>query len=697
LPADLLAVQQAIAAHKVATAEANASIKPLLDPAPLVAGLAPAIEVGLGQVQAVGADAAAVSKAVLATSDEAAALNSKVRAALADLSSLPGDLHALLFDVKIHLEGQAAFAQALQAVAAKAASASDVVADFGAKLVSAVQTADGQATIQTLRPAAVGQIEALRSQLSSALQAEQARFTGAGAALTIRLDQVLLSVDGRITALRASLESTAKSSEALSVSVGKTGETAAQQYGKAQDALVPAAKALAEPVAASQAKLKNVGTSVSSASQAPQDSLKKITEAVSVCEAKLDSSVAAIAKAVDAFEAEVKAVKDVLAQINTKADKAKASLRALSDNFTPVGTMIGEAVSSIEAIKADIPSMISSAKSSLTAASGELDQAAGLCTSAIEVCTRYMMRAPMLVPARLLFMGVKAMIPGIKSGISAAIGALVKAESGAVKLLDLAISGVKGLTGVLTQIVNRVTAAVAVMEGLITSFQTALASALTAMESVIAKLSAAVDDVPPKIDAFRLRLNAAIEGYLAKAKPKPGAKPVQTQVEGVKDSAFGPVNAKLDGTQGNLGIAIADAKTQVPERAQELSSSLGDMGAQLAGLPELSLQAGESFKSLMQRAKSRLSALNASEAAQSQAAMGRINAFLDASVAQVSKLHAAASARQTAESSDAAGSGGDEKDGDSGVDVGASQREQAQAGVRVETRAAPAKGSSHGR
>ena len=114
----------------------------------------------------------------------------------------------------------------------------------------------------------------------------------------------------------------------------------------------------------------------------------------------LDQAAAGVDRALDGFK---QAIKELIEEI----DNIKAQLAALPERFSAVTDQIDAAQELIEYVRGKIADFVQQADRALVAASAELDQAGTLCDEAITICTRYQMRAPTLMVARTMFMGVK--------------------------------------------------------------------------------------------------------------------------------------------------------------------------------------------------------------------------------------------------------------------------------------------------
>jgi uncharacterized phage infection (PIP) family protein YhgE len=223
---------------------------------------------------------------------------------------------------------------------------------------------------------------------------------------------------------------------------------------------------------------------------------EKVKQPLNIVSESVNNCIDAINQAMNSVREAVEEVLALLAALDPQAEEAKAKLIDLPSYFDIVDEGIETAKSKISDIKAQVPEFVDQALSALDGASSELTAASGLCGDAIKTCTTYMMRAPPLGAARLLFMGVKSSIPAILQAIKTAKTSVTSAGTKADGLLDLALEAVDGIYSVKEQAIEALKVQINTLVGLIESLQSKVQSAVEAVQGLLSKMEAEAEAKP---------------------------------------------------------------------------------------------------------------------------------------------------------------------------------------------------------
>ena len=303
---------------------------------------------------------------------------------------------------------------------------------------------------------------------------------------------------------------------------------------------------LMKPLATARAQVDVVIGKLAEAAASVDAMVAKARVPLDGLDARVDIITEALRGVVEVIRQEVAKVLQLLRELDDEAENAKIALRALPEQFAPVRSAIADAVAMLVGVKNQIPPFVGEANSALSLADNELDQAAALCASAIEICTRYMMKAPGLMLARTLFVGLQAMIPPVKAAIASARTVVATAGTQAAGLMDQAIGLVESLNPLLDQALAQLQVAIDALLALLEQMQMALLQVATAAEAMPPLLQEQVDKACTAAHAVLDKVRAAVDQCLSQLQCEALVQRLRQELSDLLDRTFAPLEAQLE-------------------------------------------------------------------------------------------------------------------------------------------------------
>lgn len=414
-------------------------------------------------------------------------------------------------------------------------------------------------------------------------------------------------------ALQQDLQLLMQKIDAMALSLQQALEDLRIAIGTGHERVDELAVAVTTPMAKARAAIEAVATQVDATGAMVDEVIAGIDSHLDRLQCIVDAVKLAVSDAATAVNTTLTGLRELLVDISAEIDGLIPRLHALPDELNPVYDQVGVAQGVIDDIQGSIPPFIDQADATLVQASAELDQAQALCEDAIATCTRYQMRAPALIAARLLFMGVKSSLPGIRSAITAARSTLRTAGKTASSLLDQADQAVLSVQGVLDQAVEQLRGLLERLVSLLVQLQQSLADTGTKLVEVGKMLDDQVAALNEQADAVvtevRNKVNKAVESMQA----RPTVDRLAAQVRELPPALIAPLQAKLDGAMGQAHDGLNTLIDQLQQPAQALDAALNELlqhvhplqaalDAPLQQLQHLLMQAQADLDELLQQA-----------------------------------------------------------------------------------------------
>ena len=639
LPGQLASATQSLVSDFGAIVSEMATIPGLLNPQPVVSGLTEGLATVVSEMKSLAAKAEGIPKRLLDESvNKVTPLLAEVRNVQTTVVSMPSKLLALVPDVSSALSAQQQHYSELLNIAKQALSVVDLVEGLGAGLNRSIASQADPASLQSQFATAQTQLQSLQASLADRMAQKQVQFDEAsldiGGSLTAALDGLDAGLDEMVAPLRAVVDRAGEVVDSLTAQSG----TCDQLFEDVTTSLGTASDALKKPVETAEGQLDAVSDKVAQVGGQIEALLKKALEPIDLVQNSADQCFQAVFDAQAAVQKEVDGVKSLLAEIDVLAENTKTQLNQVPEHFNLVREQINNAIDQITRIRDTIPSFVAQALAALSAASDELDQASVLCDKAIEVCTRYMMKAPLLIPARLLFLGVKTAIPGIKAMIATAKTTVETAGKTATSLLNQAIAAVQALHPVLDQVVERVKGVIAQLIVLIEKLQDALKTVGAKLDEMMQKLDEAIKAIPPRVQELVDKVKSTADTYLQKAQPQPAVDAIQQKISELKEQVFPPIYAQLDPGTGVVFQAVNTAQQKLGELAAQLGEKLRMLHAQLEALLEQAIGLADPLRDSLASARQVLEELRAQEQTQREALTEKLSNYFGDAAQQMSNL-----------------------------------------------------------
>ncbi|RZL30616.1 MAG: hypothetical protein EOP35_23525, partial [Rubrivivax sp.] len=354
-------------------------------------------------------------------------------------------------------------------------------------------------------------------------------------------------------------------------------------FDQAGDRLGQIGALMTAPLAEARAQVDLVNGKIEEAGAMVDDLARQALAPVDALDKRLDAVAAALGAAIRAIGDTVAQVTQLLHDLDREAEQVKPVLNALPGRFDPVRSAIVAAIALLEQVKDSIPAFVNQAVGALRGADGELDQADGLCSHAIQICTLYQLKAPPLMLARTLFVGVKATIPGLHMTVATAMTSVRAAGTQAGTLMDTAIGVVDALNPLLDQAIALVQKAIDALLALLQKMQDGLALAVTAAKAVAPAMQGAVDSALATAHEVLAKVRRAAEDCLAQLDCEALVKRLRQALSDLLDSTFAPLQAQVDAATGRLAAALQDGKAGVGQAAQAAQDGLQSLAETLTG------------------------------------------------------------------------------------------------------------------
>jgi len=643
LVADVKQVAQDTPARIDKVIEEITTIPPMLDPGPIVKKMNDAVAQGriaLDDVVRLGQEAAAsLSQAVPSLKDQmsivaqqASVMTDRATAiakaqssgSVLSLPVVPGSIREL--------------PSRLPAWWKQASGALNIVQTYGAdvsQLTNASASAAGVEQAETLRDQCKASLDALEATIVADIDALQGELAadfapfvgGAGGSAASVLASASALADGNASAL----------TESWSLAIA----SAKAKMESARAALPTAMSAFAEPVNQAQQDLASIGVKLNAVGDRAKEALSKVLEGAEEINVAVGRLVTSLTETVSKCRDEIEAIRQILKSLIDRALAIVAKLDSLTEHFVPARSAIDAALAQIDEIIQQIPQFVAQALATLNNALGELSQASVLCDNAIAVCTRYMIKAPLLIPARALFMGIKATIPAVVASVQGAKGVVQTAGTTTQQLLTSAKVPVAAINPLLDQAVAALESAAATLVSLIRSAEQKINAALDQLGAVMSQIEELANSAQQNLDAMAQRALAAARECAERIDPQPQIEQFNRQLSESSDRLFTPIKAGLDSVEGTIAKSMERADQELMAKARELKERLES--AVREGSPLESrlreLEASGSVSSPLAGVAQRMQA-NASSALNQMRA--KIQGALSASRSQVDDIHAQA-------------------------------------------------------
>lgn len=575
-----------------------AAIPSMLDPAPVLECCTEALKLAVNDLRRLGSDAGAIPARLL---EQVATVQQVVDQAVSTAKSLPGAIPALSSLVP-DFGAQLSFFQSLPArgdeLASQARRTVELFEHYGRQLIPLSQQlaqlqAQGDAGVQmrqvlaaqasALQNDSLAQLGALRSLLRAGALDLSTGVDGASSSAlkTIGSAADLLRNTGSdlLAPLQAQIEFVERMQGAFSeeaTACDALFDVCAAQLGRVGDIVL-------KPMAEARLRVDAVIDQLQAAAANIDAMLKKALQPIDALEVRADIIKQALDDVVNVVGEEVRQIQGLLAELDADAEKAKTALLALPENFTPVRARIAEAVAMLEEIKGRIPSFVAQANRALDGAAAELDQADGLCNSAIEICTRHMMKAPPLMAARTLFVGVKSMIPGVKTAIAAARRSVEAAGTNASGLLTRGVATVDALNPLLDQAIAAFQASIDALVALLVKLQAALQQVSDTLGAIPPELSVQLENAASAMHQVLDKVHAAVEECLAKLQCEALVQRMQQELSSLLDRTVATVDQKIKDGSAPLHGALQQGREAVGKAAASAQASLRTLHSALTG------------------------------------------------------------------------------------------------------------------
>ncbi|MBC7503276.1 MAG: hypothetical protein H7315_22690, partial [Herminiimonas sp.] len=603
--AEVTACATSLSADMKAIADQMAAIPALLDPAPILACCTEVLETAASDLRRLATDAAAIPQRLVAQTASVQQVVDQAAAAAKALCDLLPTLAELVPDFSPQLSFFNSLPARGNALAGQAMRSSALFEQYGSQLLPlsaqvaqlGVSGAASGAASQLLQSQALAlQHDSLAqvALLRGTLQGDAADLESGVVDASAKVSQTILAVANLVRQKGDQLMAPLQAQIALVDQV----KDALRDEAAACDALFDDGMAqldrlgdiLLKPVAAARAQVDAVIDQLAAAAASVDAMVRKALTPLDALERRVEAITQALEDAVGVVGEEVTQVQVLLAELDTEADDAKASLMTLPENFVPVRTKIAEAVALLVEIQGRIPGFVAEANRALDAAAAELDQAEVLCNHAIEICTLYMMKAPPLMLARMLFVGVKAMIPGVKGAIASARQAVKTAGTQASGLMDQAIALVQALNPLLDQAIAKVQVAIDALVDLLEQLQTALHQVSDAAGAIPPALLQQIKTASTALHAVLDKVRAAADECLAQLQCEALVRRLQQQLRDLLDRTFDPLDAKIREASGPLRQALQQGREGVAQAAELAQEGLRGLGQVLSDTEEAARQ-----------------------------------------------------------------------------------------------------------
>ena len=663
---EVTACAQSLKTGMQTIAEQMRAIPDLLDPQPILSCCTGVLETAAADLRQLASDAAAIPQRLMAQGAAAQKVVDSAREAVESMSTLLPDLASLVPDFGARMPFFDSLPGRALALAELARRSGAMVEQYGRQLLplsgelqqlGTLQAGPGagSAMVQTLlaraeqlQSDAVAQVQALRDtldgnvgDLDAVMQAATDEVTQAMAGLSELIgqkgDALLAPLQAQIDlvdGINSALDNEVHACDALFVD-------GCAQLDRLGDILL-------KPLASARVQVDAVLDQLAAAAATVDGMLAKVRQPLDGLDARVDAISEALRNVVTVIQEEVDKVIQLLDELDVDAENAKIILRALPENFVPVRTMIAQAIALLVDVKSKIPGFVAEANSALNAAGNELDQADFLCTNAIQICTRYMMKAPALMLARTLFVGIKAMMPGVKTAIASARQAAGAAGTQATGLMDQAIALVEALNPLLDQAIAQLQLAIDALLALLEQMQEAMKLVAAAAETIPPLLQEQADQACAAAHSVLDKVRAAAEQCLSQLQSEALMRRLQQELSDLLDRTFQPLEAQISAAAAPLRNVIEQGRAEVGKAAVLAQGSLRTLGQAIATARDLAAQPVQALRDVLQTAQENLDSVSGAAQQQVRLAAGQALSYVDQAADAISSLNFRAVAGQIA-------------------------------------------------
>jgi hypothetical protein len=630
-----------------------AAIPSMIDPAPIVASCKEALDAAANDLRRLGSDAGEIPKRLL---EQAATVQQVIDEAVRTAKALPGAIPALA-ELVPDLQTPLAFFNGLpargDALANQARQTIGMFEQYGRQLIplsrqlsqlGAPGLADGSiaqsltARAKSLQSDTLAEIQTLRSALQANVADLSSGVDGVGASALQMVDGAAVLLRKTGADLMAPLQAQIEFVERMQAALRSEAEACDSLFVDFSAQLDRAGDIVFKPMEEARMRVDRVIEQLQAAAANVDAMLKKALQPIDALEVRADIIKQALDDVLNVVGEEAVQIQGLLAELDAEAEKAKAALLGLPENFTPVRDKIAEAVALLEDIKGRIPVFVGQANRALDSAAAELDQAEGLCNNAIEVCTRYMMKAPPLMAARTLFLGVKSMIPGVKATIATARKTVQAAGNQASGLMDQGIATVEALYPLLDQAIARFKAAIDALVALLVKLQAAVQQVSDIIGAIPPELSAQLDTATAAMHQVLDKIQATVEECLAKMGCEALAQRLQQELSALLDRTAATMDQKINEACAPLQKALQQGREGVGKAADVAQESLGKLHSALLTAQVQAQKPIQQLEALLMSSRSHIASLNSSAKQQISQAEAKVLAIADQIAQKVSGL-----------------------------------------------------------
>jgi len=565
----------------------------LLDPAPILAGCTEALESSFAEIKTLVAKTSALPQLLAPLPGKVTELAATCQNGASALRRLPQALAGLAPSLDSQIQGLQAMPPRLGEFAARALGTRDLVAHHGAAM-SELALAHSKATAES-RPALQERASALQADAQLALETLQQQLHGQADGLRAELDQLRQSGSDLIENARLAMVERAGTAleqlqagsdlvELVRPALAEGDTEVGARFDGADARFTQIRQKVGDPLGLARTQFEMLAQRIGEQSTKVEALIQKLLEPIGSLQTRADTCVQVLQGVSEVLVQEVEGVQQQLTALGTLGQEGKAFVQTLPQQLEPVRGSIDSAAALVVDIKAGIPGFIAQADLALSSADSELTQADALCTNAIEVCTQYQLKVPPLIAARMLFVGVKGAIPGVRNAITAARSAVKQAGETSGGLLDQAKAVVLALHPLLEQAVALLQVAIDKLVLLVDALLQALTSAAAMLEQIAPLVAAAVEQAIAALNGLIAQLQEKTQTGLAQLQSQSQslAASLQEQLDALFARTFGAMDTSGGGAFDRISLALGDARALASQSVPLLNQQLGKVSDALA-------------------------------------------------------------------------------------------------------------------
>ena len=604
------------------------AIPDLLNPQAILDCCTGVLEQAVADLRKLASDAAAIPQRLLDQTAGVQAVVDSANQAVASLSTTLPELQALVPDFSAQMAFFNSMPSRGQALADLAKRSGAMVEQYGRDLLPLSQqlktlarleggAGAGNAAVQDvisraehLQSDTLAQIKSLRDTLDGNVTDLDSAMQDATELATKTIGGVSDLLNDKASALLDPLQASMDLVDHINRAIGDEARNCEALFDDASVQLDRVSDILFKPLAEARAQVDKVIDQISDAAATVDTLIHRVMEPIDALETRVHNIEAALQAVLDTIRGEIDKVLQLMRELDEEAENAKATLRQLPDNFIPVRTAIADAIAMLTQVKDSIPPFVAEANGLLDTASSELDQADVLCTNAIEICTRYQMKAPPLMVARRLFVGIKGMIPGVKTAIASARTAVKAAADKASALMDQAIGVVDGLNPLLEQAVAQVQVAIDTLIGLLEKMQAALKQVSDAAEKIPPVVQEQFDKATAAVQQILDQVRSTVQQCLEKLQCEALVQRLKQQLSDLLDQTFKPLEAQIKAAGAPLKDVLAQGKQKVGQAAAMAQEGLDKLSATLATVQQQARQPVQKLTDMLSQASAQVDSVS---------------------------------------------------------------------------------------